>query len=69
MFYGYAMYQADRMPTPAEQRETDTQIGRVAAAIRRLSSPPARRAGRRPCPPIAGVSSGSRSGHRRELRA
>jgi hypothetical protein len=51
MTYGYAMYQADRIPTAAEQREADARLGRAAAAIRRLSRLPGRpaRARRRAC--------------------
>jgi hypothetical protein len=41
MTYGYAMYEAGRTPTTAEQREADARLGRAAAAIRRLSRPPA----------------------------
>jgi hypothetical protein len=41
MTYGYAMYQADRTPAAAEQREADARLGRAAAAIRRLSRAPA----------------------------
>jgi hypothetical protein len=44
MTYGYAMYQADRTPTTAEQREADARLGRAAAGLRRLSRPLAWRA-------------------------
>jgi hypothetical protein len=51
MTYGYAIYQADRTPTAAEQREADARLGRAAAAIRRLSRLPgsSARARRRAC--------------------
>jgi hypothetical protein len=39
MPYGYALYQADRTRTTAEQREVDAQLGRMSAALlRRLHS-------------------------------
>jgi hypothetical protein len=39
MPYGYAIYQADRTRTAAEQREVDARLGRLAAALlRRLHS-------------------------------
>jgi hypothetical protein len=33
MFYGYTAYQAERPMTRAEQREADTQLGRLCAAL------------------------------------
>jgi hypothetical protein len=42
MSFGYAIHQAERVRTPAEQRAADMQLGRMAAAIRRLSRPAAR---------------------------
>ena len=35
MPYGYAIYQADRTRTVAEQREADAQLGRLSAALLR----------------------------------
>jgi hypothetical protein len=48
MSFGYAIHQAERVRTPAEQRAADTQLGRMAAAIRRLSRPGARPSRPRP---------------------
>jgi hypothetical protein len=68
MPYGYAIYQADRTPTAAEQREADAQLGRLSAALqKRLRSlrRPARVLLRRPRPSQTGrptrVAVGSRS--------
>jgi hypothetical protein len=61
MPYGYAIYQADRTATTAEQREADAQLGRLSAALqkrlRSLGSPARvllrrtspRQSGRRTC--------------------
>jgi hypothetical protein len=57
MPYGYAIYQADRTPTTAEQREADAQLGRLSAALqKRLRSlgSPARVLLRRPRPTQTG---------------
>jgi hypothetical protein len=68
MPYGYAIYQADRTPTAAEQREADAQLGRLSAALlRRLQSlgRPARALLRRARPSATGrrtcVAAGSKS--------
>lgn len=68
MPYGYAIYQADRTPTAAEQREADAQLGRLSAALqKRLRSlgSPVRVLLRRPRPSPTGrrtcVAVGSKS--------
>jgi len=61
--YGYLTYQAERPRAPAEQRETDAQLGRLSAAFAQLLRPLTRSAralrphlgtdqpGPRPCMP------------------
>jgi hypothetical protein len=58
--YGYLTYQAERARAPAEQRETDAQLGRLSAAFAQLLRPLTKSAralrrrpgaGLRPCMP------------------
>lgn len=58
--YGYLTYQAGRAKAPAEQRETDAQMGRLSAAFAQLLRPLTKSAralrrrpgtGLRPCVP------------------
>ena len=37
--YGYLTYQAERVKTQTEQRETDAQLGRISAAFAQLLRP------------------------------
>lgn len=37
--YGYLIYQAERVKTQPEQRETDAQLGQLSAAFARLLRP------------------------------
>jgi hypothetical protein len=55
--YGYLIYQAERVKTQPEQRETDAQLGQLSAAFARLLRPLTKPA--RPAPPARYGPAGS----------